>query len=497
MNLLRGMHRDRKILHMTSELNIDSNEPAQRNIKSAQDYLNSEGCTVNWSLTEAPVGSVDLANLASTLRTLIPPPEQFEKNFRNPCWYMHLSVPLKVNKMLQTTRGNISDTEAFNLMNLVFGGYQQQSGAPLKSSSSSPQLPGPSLNLELPPKSLVCVPMVYFIGFPRSGSTQLYKMLTSHPDLAGGMNKEPHWWTRYLFSSKFPHNFLAVVRYLSHFREASEQIDVNNSTEQLLIDGSQSTVWDVRTNNNFCALPHLISSIVPNAKFIVLMRNPVDRLFSDFRYLCEEALRIKLKGKGNNRTEIEREQIFNNDPAFNVSADVFNKVVQQEIDDFDSCLESGNSVEICTHLSTITAPRKSSSAAASTVSTECSRVRLGISLYHVHLKRWLKVIPKERMLLLRTEDMSADPYALLERVWQFLGVKKQSKAELTDILHGHLHSSLLGLGQKPQGLNNSTVSDGMRMLKETRELLVKFFQPYNTALSQMLEGEWNDPMNHR
>ena len=431
---------------------------------------------------------MDLTNLASTLRTIIPPPEQFEKNFRNPCWYMHLSVPLKVNKILQTTRGNISDTEAFNLMSLVFGGsQQQQNGGPLKSSL------GPSL--QLPPKSLVCVPMVYFIGFPRSGSTQLYKMLTSHPDLAGGMNKEPHWWTRYLFSSKFPHNILSVVRYLSHFREASEQI-ANNNTGQLLVDGSQSTVWDVRTNNNFCALPHLITTIIPNAKFIVLMRNPVDRLFSDFRYLCEEALRIKLKGKGNNKTEIEREQIFNNDPAFNVSADVFHKVVQQEIDSFDSCLASGNSADICTHLSTITLPRKSS--AAATVSTECSRVRLGISLYHVHLKRWLKVVPKERLLFLRTEDMSADPYALLERVWGFLGVKKQSKAELTDILHRHLHSSLLGLGQLQR--LNSTMSDGMKMHKETKDLLVKFFQPHNTALSQTLEDErfsWDDVIDHR
>ncbi len=485
---------DRKILHLSSELNFDNKnvlEPEQHNnniVKPELDYLNSEGCIaiVNKSSTESPVVSVDLANLASTLRTIIPPPEQFEKNFRNPCWYMHLNVPLKVNKILQTTRGNISDTEAFNLMNLVFGGSLK--------SSSSPIPGGPSL--DLPPKSLVCVPMVYFIGFPRSGSTQLYKMLTSHPDLAGGMNKEPHWWTRYLFSSKFPHNLLAVVRYLSHFHEASEQIAVNNNTGQLLIDGSQSTVWDARTNNNFCVLPHLISSIIPNAKFIVLMRNPVDRLFSDFRYLCEEALRIKLKGKGNNRTEIEREQIFNNDPAFNVSADVFHKVVQQEIDNFNSCLASGNSMDICTHLSTITLPRKSSSSSiASIVSTECSRVRLGISLYHVHLKRWLNVIPKQRLLFLRTEDMSADPYALLERVWKFLGVKKQSKAELTDILHRHLHSSLLGLGQKPQGLTNSTVSDSVKMLKETKDLLVKFFQPHNAALSQMLEDEkfsWDD-----
>lgn len=479
MNLLRGVRMDRKILHSPSEFNGNV-IPVH---KSDYRYLDSEECIVNKSSIEASVSSMDLANFASTLRTIIPPPEQFEKGYRNPCWYMHLSVPLKVNKILQTTRGNISDVEAFNLMNLVFGGSH------LQNVGTKSSLPGSSM----PPKSLVCVPMVYFIGFPRSGSTQLYKMLTSHPDLAGGMNKEPHWWTRYLFSSKFPHNILAVVRYLSHFREASEQIA--NNTGQLLIDGSQSTVWDVRTNSNFCALPHLITSVVPNAKFIILMRNPVDRLFSDFRYLCEEALRIKLKGRGSNKTEIEREQIFNDDPAFNVSADVFHKVVQQEIDSFHGCLASGNSIDICTHLSTITLPRKPQ---PTPVSSECSRVRLGISLYHVHLKRWLKVLPKERILFLRTENMSADPYAVLERVWQFLGVKKQSKAELTDILYSHLHSSLLGLGQ--QGHNSMMSESATEMHQGTRDLLVKFFQPHNKVLSQLLEDErfsWNDITDHR
>ena len=457
---------DSKILHSPSQ---------SYDIVQKLDYLDSDECLVNKTSMETAVSSMDLANLASTLRTIIPPPDQFEKSFRNPCWYMHLNMPLKVNKILQTTRGNISDAEAYKLMNLIFGGINSH-------------LQNGSTKSTLPLKSLVCVPMVYFVGFPRSGSTQLYKMLTSHPDLAGGMNKEPHWWTRYLFSAKFPHNILAVIRYLSHFREASEQIA--NNTHQLLIDGSQSTVWDVRTSNNFCALPHLITSIVPNAKFIVLMRNPVDRLFSDFRYLCEEALRIKLKAKGSNKTEIEREQILNDNPAFNVSADVFHKVVEQEIENFRSCLASGNSPDICTHLSTITTQRKSQ---ATPVSNECSRVRLGISLYHVHLKRWLKVIPKERVLFLKTEDMSNDPYALLERVWQFLDVKQQSQAELTEILYRHLHSSLMGHGL------NSTMSDGVKMHQVTRDLLVKFFQLHNTALSQLLEAEfnWNDVMDHR
>jgi len=44
-------------------------------------------------------------------------------------------------------------------------------------------------------KSLVCIPKVFFIGFPRRTSTQLYQTLTRHPQLIGGANKEPGWWT--------------------------------------------------------------------------------------------------------------------------------------------------------------------------------------------------------------------------------------------------------------------------------------------------------------
>ena len=46
-------------------------------------------------------------------------------------------------------------------------------------------------------KSLVCIPKVFFIGFPRRTSTQLYQTLTRHPQLIGGASKEPDWWTRF------------------------------------------------------------------------------------------------------------------------------------------------------------------------------------------------------------------------------------------------------------------------------------------------------------
>ena len=441
------------------------------------DFLQSVQCLLNNTSVSTTVSSRDLSVLSSTLRSIVPAPEEFEKNFRNPCWYMHLNLPQKVNKVLLGTRGNISDGEASSLMNLIF------SSSPT-TNRKSPQ--GLSTSAD---RSLFCWPSIYFIGFPRSGSTQLYKMLVSHPDLAGGMNKEPHWWTRHMFSSNFPHSTLSVLRYLAHFQEASREMV--NHTQRLLIDGSQSTAWDVRMSGNLCAVPRLIKSVVPNAKFLVLMRNPIDRLFSDFKYLCEEALRVKLlKNKGGNKTASEKDQFISDSlHSFNVSADIFHEVVKEEMDSFERCLTSGNALEFCTHLSTVTVPtgRKIQS---TVVSAECSRVRLGISLYHVHLTRWLNVIEREQMMFVRTEDMARDPYALLERIWRFLGVKNQAREDLNEILHKHLHQSSVGHG-------NSTAagSADIAMHQKTRHLLEKFFQPHNSILSNLLgeaEFNWSD-----
>jgi len=57
-------------------------------------------------------------------------------------------------------------------------------------------------------KSLVCIPKVFFIGFPRRTSTQLYQTLTRHPQFIGGANKEPHWWTRFPFIANSLTTFL-------------------------------------------------------------------------------------------------------------------------------------------------------------------------------------------------------------------------------------------------------------------------------------------------
>ena len=288
---------------------------------------------------------------------------------------------------------------------------------------------------------LVCLPQVYFMGFPKSGSTQLYSMMMKHPHIKGGESKEPHWWARMAFL--YPKHVLDISRYISHFQPIFKYLEQNQDT--LLVDGSQSTIWDTRETGNLCYLPQLFAELFPNAKYIVLMRDPTERLYSDFNFMC--SIESSIKGAKNLPFEYQTN-----------STQFFHELVLDEIAALEECLET-RSLEHCTHHR------------LGNDQLLCGPVRLGISLYHVHIKRWLREVPREQFLFLRTDDMATDPYKLLEKIWSFLGVEPQGEEDLQDILHQHSY-------------HQTDIPN--YMTKATESILKKFFQPHNDALAKLL-----------
>ena len=311
-----------------------------------------------------------------------------------------------------------------------------------------------SLALLSTKKYLVCLPKIFFIGFPRSGSTQLFEMLIQHPEIVPGITKEPHWWARSSFNVTFPHNIISILEYLLYFSTASLHIERNPLL--LTIDASQSTIWDTRSLTDMCSMPTIISRLIPSAKYIVIMREPGERLYSDFAYLLH---------KKYIRHETYWDGILNDLPS------MFHKTVLLEIDEFNSCLET-YPLEVCTDYASGGVAYKDN------VTRLTGRVRLGISMYFVHITKWLRVIPREQFIFLRTQDLAKCPYSILQRVWRFLGLEEQSPFDLIDVLFRHA--------------NRNSYS---KMLPETRTLLVDFFQPFNQKLARILNDRrylWND-----
>ena len=316
-------------------------------------------------------------------------------------------------------------------------------------------------------KQLRCIPQVYFIGYPKSGTTQLYKMIIHHPDIKGGRLKEPHWWTKSKHPLTYPGNVADILTYLQMFRFTYSFIEKHNNT--VLIEGSQSTVWDTLAIRNFCFLPQLFANMLPGAKFIVLLREPAERLFSDFKYFLKQ----RWEKRSLDMPDVLKASI----------ADVFHEKVKRQLEEMEECLRV-NSLDVCTHHDLELNAEECVGEACfiddylihtlnlTDTSIPKGHIRLGVSLYHVHIRRWLREIPRERFLFLRTDELASSPLDLLKEVWHFLGVREQSEKELKGVLHSRYNSNPVG--------NNTSMN------KETHDLLKRFFQPHNNALAQLL-----------
>jgi len=102
------------------------------------------------------------------------------------------------------------------------------------------------------------LPAYIIIGEARCGTTSLYSMMTQHPKIKAAINKEI-----YFFSND---NWWKKDEYLRRLGKCGEN--------QIIGEATPMYMWKCDT------VPKRIKKIVPEAKFIVLLRNPVDKVYS-------------------------------------------------------------------------------------------------------------------------------------------------------------------------------------------------------------------------
>ena len=361
-------------------------------------------------------------DVLATMRVLIP--TTFHPKFKNPCWYSNFRIA-----HLKGKEGKVEFyNESAQLCDLI------------------------KFNELNEPKTLYCLPYFYIAGFPRSGTTTLYSLISHHPQFTKPVYKEVHWLTRGKFNSVFPENLKSVVRYIYHFQLAAREIEQNANL--VTCDASASTLWDdffYSPNNTFgCETPLLLSHVLPDAKYIVLLRDPLERLFSEFWYQCKSA--------GN---RIKR--LMRNGP------EIFHVAVQKSLNLFITC-QSHYSPLQCLHLWQKGIEKG-----------HCGYVKLHASLYYLHIIKWLSVIPRKQFLFIKSEDLFHNPQEILEKVLEFLEMPQISNQTTVDNL----------ILKFTEG-SNKNVHEEYRdqhatLLNETKILLGNFFQPYNYQLASLLQ----------
>ncbi|TAK12078.1 MAG: sulfotransferase [Anaerolineae bacterium] len=211
------------------------------------------------------------------------------------------------------------------------------------------------------------LPNFFIIGAEKAGTTSLYNYLAEHPQIFMSPVKEPRYFSHDPARSrtqKWGHQVTDPAVYESLFAGVRGETAIGEASP------------------NYFSTPRASAAIraqLPQARFIVSLRNPVDRAYSMYWMLRRNYVWTR-------RFEEEIEGVFDELRAAGVE------------------------------LETLLAP-------------EDFPFRLTAylykGLYALHLRRWFALFARPQFLLLRFEDIERDPAAVSRLAYEFLGVDSE------------------------------------------------------------------------
>ena len=200
----------------------------------------------------------------------------------------------------------------------------------------------------------VKVPNFIIIGCQRCGTTSLYTYLAQHPQILTPIKKEMDF-----FSWHFDRG---IDWYLAHFPPMP-------SGEQFLTGEASPSYFDSRE------APERLYSLFPEAKLIVLLRNPVDRAISQFYRLTN----LNWEARSLDRVISDEIERLNQNPEYIIGE------------------EPGN--------------------------------YLARGRYIEFIKNWRTFFPREQLLILKSEDFYAGVATTVKQVLEFLDLPEYQLSE--------------------------------------------------------------------
>ena len=248
---------------------------------------------------------------------------------------------------------------------------------------------GPSAGMRMLPDFLV-------IGAMRGGTSSLYKYLSQHPDVAPSLRKEIDYFSR--------HYDRGERWYRQHFAlRTRRQLAEIRGRQLLTFEATPYYLFDPRC-------PARAQALLPSARQVVLLRDPVERAFSDYQHMC--------------RLGFE-------DLSFAAALDAEPRRLAPELARMAE--DPGYFSRAHHHFSYF------------------SR-----GLYAEQLERWLAVYPTSSLLLVESKDLYDDPAQCVTTVLDFLGLRRWAPARFRNYSY---------VGAPPQ---RSKVDQGLQRELRTR-----------------------------
>ena len=208
------------------------------------------------------------------------------------------------------------------------------------------------------------MPHFMIIGTQKGGTTSLYQYLIQHPSIAPIWIKEPHFFDIYFYKG--------LPWYRSHFPTTVEQYYSRYIQKHDLITGEASPYYLFHPQ-----AAKRVSKTLPKAKLIIILRNPVDRAYSQYQHQTrqegveslsfEEAL-----AKEEERLAGEEEKMLQDEKYFSFNHRHYSYLAR--------------------------------------------------SKYIEQLPPWMDLFPRDQFLILRSEDLYSNPKAVVQQTLDYLNL---------------------------------------------------------------------------
>lgn len=328
-----------------------------------------------------------------------------------------------------------------------------------------------------------CLPAFVIIGTPKSGTTSLFNWLLQHPDVRAPLRKELHMWVPLLQPSRacldrvdclyvsppknqkdsrvevkptWPLHKETIVRVLWPYLQLYPRIDPRDFA--ITGEGSPAYLYSAS------AMLFLQSQLMGHTKLVVLLRDPADRTYSEFKNK-RDLMRLHPAGKAGNW--IGFQDSFDNFSA-GVAA-VAKSCSTAEL--YESCV-------VCERFRAAPGPQPRPRAALRSRRRreECAvQPVIWQSWYHLFLPTWLN--GGSDILLEYSDDMFSDSAAVMRRVGEFVGLPDFNFS--TDTAYNTEHNRGAYIAKSPEqahfsgkGRGKSNTIDASSTL--TRRVRAKF-----------------------
>ena len=390
-------------------------------LKNGWDICN---ISIKWTRYMPDVVLADHDSIINAVRTIIPPVSEYDPMYKSPCWHPTYDLmpvgqllPIKVADYVK----KIGSAGATRLVHRVEQGPK---------TGRDPHVGN----------NLACLPAVFFGTVPKTASTTMYDMLTTHALAIKTRIKEPFWFSLYAPDLVEPSisqevHLLRLYSYLSALGKPSEKA--------LTLDASTFTLFSHGPTQDFCVISRVTSTLIPNAKFVVTLRAPWHRLYSELWWNTKASLK-KYRGRYYHNKEY------------------FHRCATTQIMWFMRCLRHSSITSCIMEVESLVPLQYQWR------ERFCFN-QLVIGMYYVHIQTWLKFFPRENFLFIRFEDFKDSPYIIMNEIADFLGIS-------------HFKSGSL----KRQLDHPGNVLHYPPMEPQTLEVLKKFYMPFNKALANFL-----------